>query len=323
MSTDERPAKRAREDSDSQPTIIRSPDYWFDDGSIILQVETTQFRVGKSLLAMHSTVFRDMLSVPLPADEPLVDGCPVVVLAGDKADDWMDLLDVIYPKSCFLNHVPTIRSLGAVLRLTKKYDIPSFRAECLVRLKSEFPTEFDAYNKVRTTWTNISPSASTLRTHMAVIALAREMGLYSVLPTAFYGIIGVAAPDKYGIFSPGFSSLADNDRATCLAGYAATLVQWTQTTPHKWLESVPSAGCSARSACETARKDRLLELGQNVSVIVAVLDHWDKAAGLKFCSSCRAHGKEIFNTTQKECWDKLPSYFGLPPWEELRKMDFE
>jgi len=75
-------------DSESSANILtRSPDYWFEDGSIILQAESTQFRVHKSLLARHSAVFKDMFEVPRPADgEPLVEGCLVVHLSVTAED---------------------------------------------------------------------------------------------------------------------------------------------------------------------------------------------------------------------------------------------
>ncbi|KAJ7037762.1 hypothetical protein C8F04DRAFT_952250, partial [Mycena alexandri] len=45
----------------------RSSEYWFGGGDIILQVESTQFRLFKSILSKHSSVFRDMFTIPLPA----------------------------------------------------------------------------------------------------------------------------------------------------------------------------------------------------------------------------------------------------------------
>ncbi|KAJ7366518.1 hypothetical protein DFH08DRAFT_834681 [Mycena albidolilacea] len=68
--------RRRIDDGDASETpLVRSTEYWFDDGNIILQVESTQFRLTKGLLSMHSTVFRDMFMIPLPADEPTVENC--------------------------------------------------------------------------------------------------------------------------------------------------------------------------------------------------------------------------------------------------------
>nr|GAT43810.1 predicted protein [Mycena chlorophos] len=70
------PPKRARlipeSDAGADTPVGRSNKYWFNDGSVILQVESThvQFRVSKGVLAMHSPVFRDMFSLPPPSNEP-------------------------------------------------------------------------------------------------------------------------------------------------------------------------------------------------------------------------------------------------------------
>ncbi|KAJ7070049.1 hypothetical protein C8F01DRAFT_1115102 [Mycena amicta] len=59
-----------------------------------------RFRVHKSVLSMHSTVFLDIFSLPLPADESLVENCPLVALS-DKSDEWTHLLKLMYPQFCY------------------------------------------------------------------------------------------------------------------------------------------------------------------------------------------------------------------------------
>jgi hypothetical protein len=69
---------------------------WFTDGNIVLEAEETQFRVHRGvLLAMHSSVFKDMFEIPQPSDEPTVEGCPVVQLC-DTAADVECLLTSVY-----------------------------------------------------------------------------------------------------------------------------------------------------------------------------------------------------------------------------------
>ncbi|KAF7296477.1 BTB domain-containing protein [Mycena chlorophos] len=93
----ERPQKRARTlaEPESDAPVERSTKFWLDHGDVILQVEFLQFRLNKSTLAFYSPIFRDMFSLPLPPDEPLMDNCPVVVLSGDRSADWVYLLDTI------------------------------------------------------------------------------------------------------------------------------------------------------------------------------------------------------------------------------------
>ncbi|KAF7297677.1 BTB domain-containing protein [Mycena kentingensis (nom. inval.)] len=184
---DERPAKRPRSDDaaagpDTTP-IERSPEFWLDDGNIILQVESTQFRVMKSFLAMHSTVFRDMFSVPLPPDEPLVEGCPVVVLTGDTKIEWDSLFRVMFPKVCF-DKKPNITQLAAVLRLSGKYDMAEFGRECRRRVRGDFPATLKEASHV---WQFVSPDSGECVSQLVVSA--REVGLHSVLPSMFYKLV--------------------------------------------------------------------------------------------------------------------------------------
>lgn len=71
-------------------------DLWFDDGNIILQAEKTLFRVYSGFLGARSSVFRDMLSFPPPAEgNDKLDGCPIVVLY-DSARDVNYFLKAIF-----------------------------------------------------------------------------------------------------------------------------------------------------------------------------------------------------------------------------------
>ena len=94
------PAKRKREDPENE-AATRSAKFWFDDGSVVLQVENTQFRVHRSILASHSTVFEDLFQVPQPESDKSdwVDGCPIVSMSGDTTKDWEHILSFIYNPS--------------------------------------------------------------------------------------------------------------------------------------------------------------------------------------------------------------------------------
>ena len=71
------------------------PDFWFDNRSIILYVETTLFCMHRSMLYMHSEVFADMFHIPQPPNQCAIEGCSVIQLP-DSADDFAYLLKVLY-----------------------------------------------------------------------------------------------------------------------------------------------------------------------------------------------------------------------------------
>ena len=73
-----------------------STDVWFEDGTIILEAEDSQFKVFKGVLAANSTVFNDMLVVGSnPANNEMVEGCPVVRVY-DTALDMMHFLKALH-----------------------------------------------------------------------------------------------------------------------------------------------------------------------------------------------------------------------------------
>lgn len=86
--------KRAREEPAGPQ---RHDQLWFDDGNIVLLVDNVAFKVHRSLLSRHSTVFKDLfeLSQPSTSIDEQMDGIPLVKLH-DSPHELADLLDVIY-----------------------------------------------------------------------------------------------------------------------------------------------------------------------------------------------------------------------------------
>ncbi|KAH9842445.1 uncharacterized protein C8Q71DRAFT_732874 [Rhodofomes roseus] len=71
-----------------------STSYWFEDGNVILHAGPQSFRVHMSLLARHSTFFRDLFKLPQPSSE-MLDGCAVVQMH-DVPGDVEILLSALY-----------------------------------------------------------------------------------------------------------------------------------------------------------------------------------------------------------------------------------
>ncbi len=86
-----------------KPSNIPKPhDFlWFPEGNVILAADPYLFKVHKSFLSMHSSVFRDMFELPNVGDSivdgqsvavtssesELYEGLPLVTLVGDKGED--------------------------------------------------------------------------------------------------------------------------------------------------------------------------------------------------------------------------------------------
>jgi len=82
--------------NDSEPKESKHPQFYFEDGSVVLDVKRILFRVHQSVLARQSEVFRSMFSLKQPDNAPMIDGCPSVELMGDCPKDVEEVLGVLY-----------------------------------------------------------------------------------------------------------------------------------------------------------------------------------------------------------------------------------
>ena len=102
------------EDPQAQINSTTSPPETFDvpDANFIIRSsDNVDFRVHKSVLAMASPFFKDLLSLPQPSDGESVDGLPVVQLS-ENSELLNSLVSMLYP-------VPTVipKSYDKVLYL--------------------------------------------------------------------------------------------------------------------------------------------------------------------------------------------------------------
>lgn len=72
-----------------------SHQFWYADGNVVLQAESTQFRVHRTLLSLHSVIMKDCFDCPQPVDNETVEGCPVIHLS-DSAKDIDILCGLLY-----------------------------------------------------------------------------------------------------------------------------------------------------------------------------------------------------------------------------------
>jgi hypothetical protein len=103
------------------------------EASIILRSsDQANFRVHKSVLAMSSPFFKDLLSLPQPPDDELVDGLPVVPLSED-AGLLNSLISLLYPISPVIPG--SYEEVFALLAACQKYDMESVQSNIRASIK--------------------------------------------------------------------------------------------------------------------------------------------------------------------------------------------
>ncbi|KAH9058204.1 hypothetical protein EDB87DRAFT_1811033, partial [Lactarius vividus] len=103
-----------------------------DPNIIVRSSDKVNFPVRKSLLAMSSPFFADLLSLPQPPDDELVDGLPVIQLSED-ADLLNSLMSLLYP-------IPPVipdsyEKVFALLAACQKYDMESVQSTIRAGIK--------------------------------------------------------------------------------------------------------------------------------------------------------------------------------------------
>ncbi|KZP19777.1 hypothetical protein FIBSPDRAFT_862475 [Athelia psychrophila] len=308
-SNDRPPANRKRAGDPSAGSAasvipVRS-NIWYDDGNVILQAESTQWKVHKSILAQSSSVFRDMFLIPQPPsdDTELVEGCPVVRLL-DSAEEVEYVLQAICQREYVgLEEALPLRVISAFVRLGTKYDIPKLRIEGKKRIFKEFPADLDhAHNSVRPEWKFVTQPDCVAE----LVLFARTTGLLSILPFALYAL---------RLLDGTIVSLSVSDQLACFAGFRAICKAQAETT-YRWAYSKKTHAKCTSGVCSPIRQE-LVILNFTSSPIIVGLKTFAYRSLL--CPACADQAEEMHKKGRAKFWVLLPSLFGLPPWDELNK----
>ncbi|KJA16272.1 hypothetical protein HYPSUDRAFT_117235, partial [Hypholoma sublateritium FD-334 SS-4] len=179
-------AKRRRktedESTDSDGPVKQSSRCWFDHGNVILQAERVQFRVHRSVLALHSEIMKDCFGCPQPEDGETMDGCPVVHLP-DSAEDIENMCVLLYGA----NHanLDTIEPsyLMTMIRIGRKYEISTFTKTALTYLRGLFPRELALW---RASCPKVEKIVANSKGFLFDVAnLAYENQIPSIVPAVF------------------------------------------------------------------------------------------------------------------------------------------
>ena len=141
---------------DPTSTFTRHSILWFSDGSIVLRAEQTLFRVHVSQLALHSSFFRTLFTLPQPYSDkvPLTDipsqyvpdGC-LALRVYDTAEDVANFLTAIYLGPTFGTNDPAdFRVQAGILRLSHKYEVEKLREKALAHISTAWPSSLKAWD---------------------------------------------------------------------------------------------------------------------------------------------------------------------------------
>ncbi|KAH8112966.1 hypothetical protein DFH11DRAFT_394730 [Phellopilus nigrolimitatus] len=155
----------------------RHPTHWYLDGSVVIHMDSTLFKVHRSTLVRKSTYFRDLFEKELlQPDVKKLNGCPVVEVEGN-AKDFAILLDAIDDFAGLLVKMNTFETIASILRTSTDFAFTSLRAWAAGKLQDMWPEDISG----------VTPVPRPYATETVV--LARECDVPKVLKSALYELV--------------------------------------------------------------------------------------------------------------------------------------
>ncbi|TFY54801.1 hypothetical protein EVG20_g9559 [Dentipellis fragilis] len=333
-----------------QGHIKHHEDLYFDDGNVALiatsrgnggdSEEHLVFRLHQSVLAKHSSVFKDMFTMPPAAGVELYEGIPLVRVT-DSAPDLEALLRALYNQP-----VLSLKSLDPdtplrvkpLLLLADKYDVQHLRTLLVGRLEDDWPQTLLQWDSLEA---DISGRLEAYKAHGlagcelednfpepgSAIEVARQCNIPSILPAAFYHLSRISIdydwdnvreafadpPDDWysGTRSARWSRIAREDFVCLLQGR----VQLSRYLDEELSPPYPSD--HGRGACTSGHWNtfwyQLSEECKRDQDVLGTLNLQAKTtvAVEGLCFSCQHRVSDEIEKYRDEIWRQIPAFFQL------------
>ncbi|TBU44939.1 hypothetical protein BD309DRAFT_957268 [Dichomitus squalens] len=304
--------------------VTRDTDVWLPDGNIVVIARNTGFRVHKSILAIHSEVFRDLfLLPPSAAEEETLDGCPVVWVSDDPTHLRRLFLVLCCGKNFYYYEndelIPVqFDVLYSLINMGHKYAIPSILNDALSRLKKYYPSDLSAWENYpqRARYVTIRPPDFLL-----AVQVARLTNTFSILPSAYLEMsrhaeqLVMMLPE----FHDGQLGLTAEIITQALRGKAA-LIEGVTSRILAISTAVPAPQCPTQSQCALlahgllGRLNVSGEIETKLSCEVALQPLYDWFWGVAanaLCACCQEASRRVDEEMRQRVWKTLPQHFRL------------
>ncbi|TFK44497.1 hypothetical protein BDQ12DRAFT_708429 [Crucibulum laeve] len=344
--------EKGKEDTpEPEPEYHQDPDYFFEDGDIILKTENTVFCVHQRKLAELGGMFEQMFAMPQPANAARLMGLPYCDLVGLVSPrDVHILLSYAYDHLTLTkenkNGTDVFRSLHwegatALLSVSHKYNLANLRLLCLEALELLFPKSADACSS-RPIITGITSKTERAlfrrRFPFQAIKLFYECDVPALLPSAYYHAAQLSIEDIVnGIpLLDGSKEVVPQNEVVKIMKGRESLKTARRTILYRWLSDKVGHGQGSRGC---AKCPRLAIKGADTCYMFLMRMFFDfhragffdsKSNALEvlsddamqslsdyLCEPCWTNVQLKIKEGLWGVWEQLPLYFGWTGWSEI------
>ncbi|KAJ6580485.1 hypothetical protein DFH09DRAFT_1440908 [Mycena vulgaris] len=173
-------------DEENPLDALRRVDHlWFPSDAVVIRAEDMICRVSKGIVVAHSSIFRQMLAYPQPAES--INGSPLLHL-DDSAADVEVFMRAIFDTTYFMPAQAPVRldAVVGILRLSYKYEISHLCRRALNHLSVRYYfTSIERYRARSRLDHIICDDSQPIKSLARVIIAATEVGALWLLPIAY------------------------------------------------------------------------------------------------------------------------------------------
>lgn len=319
------------------------PSCWFEDGNVVLQAQSSIFKVYKGLLSQESEVFKSMFALPQSSTGPseLYDGCPLVVLQDSAADVRVFIQAIFDHKYAFLSFwqkkvqftrfssfltdkLNLSSTCASLLTITTKYQAQRLRQRVMAPLSLAFPDTLAGYRiAVKESagihsFLNKGPSSWGWDERTAIANAARRSGTSILLP-AFLLSSCLRNLDDI-LQSHGLGEVNRDAIITAIPKLSVAAREGVHAALFSSDRDL-SPNCAQPVKCYQARHARTTEIEERPNVFNPF--HKRAMPSVPERRLCEVCAMRIADSEAKMLveWERLPGMFGLGSWDALRKAE--
>ncbi|KLO17799.1 hypothetical protein SCHPADRAFT_925657 [Schizopora paradoxa] len=156
---------------------LRHETHWYLDGSVVVHMQNTIFRLHRSALVRKSDFFARLFEeMGDGARVEKMSGCPIVRVKGDP-EDFAILLDALDDAVGLLSKAPPFATLAAILRASTTFEFTSMKEWAVSSLEQMWPNDLNS----------VTPISKVFA--MESLQLARECDVKNVIKRVLYEIV--------------------------------------------------------------------------------------------------------------------------------------
>lgn len=261
-----------------------------------------------------------MFSIPQPSpEESPVEGCALVCLP-DSAEEVETVLRALYFHTMD-NQLP-FPIVEIYLRLGRKYDIRYLMDKAVHSLTSGYPTTLEE----RDTISNCRKFKAPTPAMIDVLNIAREYSIQTLLPFAYFTCTRYLEDFALGMTrEDGSLAKLDNDALGICIIARRRIHEALRLHTLSWLmkDMKISTHCAHEGICSGHRNTFIKwSFRSSIDPVRAALEKRKLSVyHSELCLFCLTVVERLHQAGREKMWELLPSFFGLPPWDELKNLE--